>query len=38
MGDVEINDVGGNEKKNTRRQNNGTLEKHKERALYQLKT
>ena len=38
MGDVEIDNEGGDEEQNTRRQDNGTLEKHKGRASYQLKT
>jgi hypothetical protein len=38
MGDVKIDNEGDDEEQNTRRQDNGTLEKHKEQASYQSKT
>jgi hypothetical protein len=40
MGDVEIDNEGNDEEQNTRRQDNGTLEKHKGKgeAPYQLKS
>jgi len=38
MGDVEIDNEGGDEEQDPRRQDNGTLEKHKGRVSYQLKS